>query len=73
MRLLLEICGLPIFFRIGKVPRVLVQQEETNLMCGGPLFTRFKVLLIFFGISFLILFVYQREVLYQVLECILMV
>ena len=56
MRLLLEMCGLPVFLMIDKVPHELAQREEMNL----------EILLVFFDrIS------YQRVVLYQKVECVL--
>ena len=65
MRLLLGMCGLP-------VPHVFVQGEETNQMCGRALFPSFKVLLVFFDRIFLsTLLEYQREILYQGMECVL--
>ena len=46
--------------------------KETNLMCGAPLFPNFKILLIFFDcVFFLTLLVYQRKILCQMLECVL--
>ena len=46
--------------------------KETNLMCGGPLFPNFKILLVFFDrVFFSTLLVCQRKILYQMLECIL--
>ena len=72
MRLLLKMCGLPVFSIVDRVPHVLTQHEETNLMCGGPFFPSFKILLVFFDDTFFwTLLVYQREILFQGLECIL--
>ena len=72
MCLLLEMCGLFLFFIINRWPHVLAQREETNLMCGDPFFPSFKVLLVFFDhIFFSTLLVYQTEILYQGLECVL--
>ena len=49
-----------------------LSRKETNLMCGGPLFPNFKILLVVFDcVFFLKLLVYQRKILYQMLECVL--
>ena len=73
MRLLLKICGLPVFVIIDRVPNVLAQREEANVMCGGTLFPSFKIFLVFFDcIFFSTPLEYQREILYQGLECVLM-
>ena len=51
-----------------------INGEETNLMCSGPLSPSFKVLLVFFDcILFLTLLAYKRDILYQVLEYVLVV
>ena len=75
MHLLLETCGLSVFLIIDKVSYVLAQREERNLMCSCPLFPSFKILLVFFRFFYRIFFstllVYQRKILYQVLECVL--
>ena len=64
----------PVFLTIDKEPHVLAEREETNLMCGSPLFRTFKILLVFFDrIFFSTLHVYQREILDQVLEYVLVV
>ena len=46
--------------------------KETHLMCGGLLFPIFKILLVFFDrLFFSTLLVYQRKILYQMLEFVL--
>ena len=49
-----------------------LSRKETNLMCDGPLFPNFKILLVVFDcVLFLTLIVYQRKTLYLMLECVL--
>ena len=57
IRLLLEMCGLPVFLIIDKAPRVSTQRDKTNLMCGSPLFPSF---LVFFDRVFF-LFMSKRD------------
>ena len=46
--------------------------KKTNLMCGGPLFPNFKILLVLFDrVFFSTLLEYQRKIFYQMLECVL--
>ena len=46
--------------------------KETNLMWGGPLFTNFRIMLVYFDrVFFSTLLVYQSKILYQMPECVL--
>ena len=68
MLLLLGMCGLPAFLMIDTVPQALTQWEGNE---PDVRWSTFQILKYFDRIFFSTLLIYQREILYQVLKCVL--